>query len=130
VGGSGRYAAGSSEGLKSATGSVGSSANCGLGHRHNEGMRRFVSAPSPALEQMLREDLERGIDPLAAEPEPPPGPPIPPEPLIPVAIPPPDWRREEEERERKQARYPAPKQTKSKTPNLDRAKEMRRSIGR
>jgi hypothetical protein len=83
--------------------------------------------PSPALIEMMLADS-------GGEPEPPriftdPAPPI--EPLLPVAIPPPDWRAEESERAARDAgelelepanslqRLPAPKRKASKTPNLD-----------
>jgi hypothetical protein len=57
---------------------------------------------SPALEELLREDEERGIHPLADAP-PPPGPPERVEPLIRIPPPLPDWRAEERERAERDA---------------------------
>jgi hypothetical protein len=104
--------------------------------------RRFVSPPTPALEELYRRDQEAGGDPLENRP-PPPGPrPDPPQPLVPVIVPPPDWRAEEEERAWRAARdeageldepgrqrpdYPAAKQKKNTgaTPRLDEVKAWR-----
>jgi hypothetical protein len=68
--------------------------------------RRLLAEPTPALEQMLREDAEAGFRPLD-DPPPPPGPPQQAQPLVRPAFPAPHWRREEEERAEREARETA-----------------------
>lgn len=94
--------------------------------------------PTAALVEMLTEDQANGIDPFD-DPTPPlvPGPPVHVPPLIPLAIPPADWRAEERAALAREnagqpdpeppppeslTRYPAKPRQKSATPNLDRVK--------
>jgi hypothetical protein len=75
--------------------------------------RALKVPPSAALEEMLRQDAENGVEVLDDAPAPP-GPPEQVAPLIRPSLPPPDWRAEEAER--------AQRESESDTPNLDRVK--------
>jgi hypothetical protein len=98
--------------------------------------KRLPTAGSPALAELWERDLARGVDPTgeAAAPPPKPGPPVHTEPLLPLVIPPADFRAEIEEQARREAAaaaqdelepeqpsYPATKQPKPRTstPRLD-----------
>jgi hypothetical protein len=100
--------------------------------------RPFRTAPSPALHEILERDEANGVDVFDhGPPTPAPGPAERVEPLLPVLIPPPQWREEEAERAKRQAAdepveseqslNPTPAKPKRRdgpkpTPNLDKVK--------
>lgn len=87
----------------------------------------FKIPPSPALEEMMRQEVERGVDPLY-DPPPPPGPAEVAQPLVRPGLPPPDWRAEAEELAQREAEPEASAEPSAEgeleakptsTPNLD-----------